>query len=58
MNIDASHHIYDGVFAKHKIYDEHYNRVGYTNFVLEKMNHLEHLGLSAWPDISLNLLKW
>ena len=36
VNIDASHHIYDGVFAKHKIYDEHYNRVGYTNFVLEK----------------------
>lgn len=36
MKVDANNHIYDGVYTKHKVYDEHYGKIGYTNFILEK----------------------
>lgn len=36
VKVDANNHIYDGVYTKHKVYDEHYEKIGYTNFILEK----------------------
>lgn len=36
VKVEVNNRVYDGVHTKHKVYDEHYNRVGDINFVLEK----------------------